>query len=294
MADGNSGLKLYSLGIVSKNKTPGDPWVEADPIEHLTMDKGAISVKTPVKTTTVNADGNKTTTSLDKVSTIKAKWIPFGHSNRDTSPDVIAGETIVIFGYADTQDFYWTTIFNEPTIRRQETVRYVYGNQPSGSSPNTLTSSYWTLFDTIGKKVVIHTSDNDGEAAQYDIEIDTKEGIFTIQDSLGNSVILESKQGRLTATTENEVIINTKRFTVNASESVEIISPKFTVNAADTATVNSSAMTINAPLSTTNGVSMTGGSGMSLSGDMQMQGNIAMRGNVEVDGRVHASSISEG
>lgn len=279
MSDKTSGLKLYSLGIVTKNKIVDDPWVEVDPIESMSMDLGDISASKEVKATTANQSGVKKTASMKKTSSLKAKWIPFGHSNRDTAPDVVAGETVIIFSYADTQDFYWTTIFREPELRRLEKVRYLWSNQPSGQAPATPDTSYYALFDTINKRVVLHTSDNDGEACQYDIEMDTRAGLFTMKDSLGNSVEIDAKAGKLTATTENEIVVNTKRFTLNASESVEI---------------NSAQMTINAPLTTKGGVAMSGGSGMLLQGDMQMEGNIGMKGDVAVDGALRAKDITEG
>jgi hypothetical protein len=279
MSDKTSGLKLYSLGIVTKNKIPDDPWVEVDPIESMSMDLGDISASKEVKATTANQSGVKKTASMKKTSSLKAKWIPFGHSNRDTAPDVVAGETVIIFSYADTQDFYWTTIFREPELRRLERVRYLWSNQPSGQAPATPETSYYALVDTLNKKVAFHTSDNNGEACQYDIDIDTTAGLFVVKDSLGNTLELDSKAGKLTATTENEVIVNTKRFTLNASESVEI---------------NSAQMTINAPLTTKGGVAMSGGSGMVLQGDMQMEGNIGMKGDVRVEGNLTASNVSEG
>lgn len=275
-----SGLKFYSLGIVAKPKIRDDVWIEVDPIEEFSMDKGPIGNDTKsFKASMPNQHGVVKAAKLKGGSTIKAKWIPFGHSNRDTAPDVQPSETVMVFRFADTQDYYWTSIFREPTIRRLETVRYIYNNQPSGQAPATDTSSYWVEFSTHDKTVKLHTSSNDGEAAEYDITIDTKAGTLEIKDDLGNSLYLESAEGKLTATTENEVTIKTKRFVVEASESVVI---------------NTALMTVNGPLVTTQGVSMHGGSGMALEGNMAMKGNIAMEGDVHVTGNLTATNLSEG
>lgn len=148
---------------------------------------------------------------------IKAKWIPFGNSNRDTAPDVRKNETVLIFRFADEQEYYWDTIFREPELRRLERVRYSYCNRPEGLEAYDDDTSYWLEYSTVDQHVWLHTSDNNGEPCKYDIKIDSKAGTVTIKDDIGNIIHLDSPSGVLETTTTNKVIFNTGDFIVNAN-----------------------------------------------------------------------------
>ena len=191
-----SSLSIYSLGIVAEDKETEKDIIKVVPMEHLTDIIGDI---TKVK-------------KFDKIdckNTIEATWIPFGHSNRMSSPDVIAGETVVIFTYSDTNEYYWTTIFREPLIRRLEKVLYSYSNLPDGARVTEFerNTSYFAEVDTMNKYIHVHTSDNDGELTTYDIKINTKEGYVDIRDGRGNYIKLNSAKDKITANALAEVVI---------------------------------------------------------------------------------------
>ncbi len=96
----SSGLKLYSLGIVTKAKTRGDDFIEVTPIEDFSMDKGGLSPDSKeYKVSTPDQHGVSKPSSIKGGSVIKAKWVPFGHSNRETSPDVQPSETVILFSH---------------------------------------------------------------------------------------------------------------------------------------------------------------------------------------------------
>lgn len=219
MADKESGFKLVALAVVLKDKDRKSRVIEVSPTEHFNMDSGAISgdskkfnVKLP------NQHGVATGTNLTGGSVISAKWIPDGDNNRETAPDVCAGETVKLYTFGDTNEYYWATIFSEPSLRRLECVRYVFGNLPAKGAAYTEDTSYWLEYNTFDKRVKLHTSDNDGEACTYDLEFDTKAGVFSLRDNLGNSIELDSSAGKLTSTTTNETTVNTKVANVNAEE----------------------------------------------------------------------------
>ena len=278
----SSGLKLYSLGIVTKAKVRGDDFIEVTPIEDFSMDKGGLSPDSKeYKVSTPDQHGVSKPSSIKGGSVIKAKWVPFGHSNRETSPDVQPSETVILFRFADTSDYYWTTMMREPELRRLETVRYAFSNQPSGLAPYDNDSSYWFEVNTADKTITLHTSDNDGEVVKYDIELDTRNGTLEIKDDLGNNIFLESVEGRLTTTTANEVIVNTQRFVINASQSIEFNTPTITTNS-ESSTINASEHTENAASTVTGGLSVSGGGAgtASISGDVQVNGNITASGSI--------------
>ena len=93
---------------------------------------------------------------------------------------------------------------------------YFFSNKPGLSLEEDLSKNgYYLLMDTINKRAQLHTSNNDGEAAAYDITVDTNAGLFTISDSAGNMIMFDSQNGSY------DLIFN-KKITINASEEIKI------------------------------------------------------------------------
>ena len=289
-----AGLQFYSNGIVAKTKTRGDDAIEVDPIEKLSMDLGDVSGTSKQKKSSLpNQHGVTKSAGVKGGSVLVAKWIAFGCSNRETPPDVVVGETVMIWRYADTNDYYWTTMFREPSLRRQETVRYVYSNQPSGRTPYDEDSSYWLEYDTVDKHIHLHTSSNDGEPVDYDVTIDTKLGTIEVKDDIGNVFFLDSPKGQMDTTTNTGVSVTTQKFVINASTSVEINTPSFTLNG-ESSTINASSHTENAAVTVTGGLSVSGGSSgssMAITGDIALEGDMTGTGSIVTEGEVHGSNL---
>ena len=194
MADDRvAGLKIYSLGIVVQPKVRGSDIIMVSPIEALPMDSGPIKADSRnIKVSLPDQKGVVKNTEIKGGSTIKAKWIPLGHSNRESAPDVQPSETVLIWAYADTQDFYWTSLFREPILRRLETVRYMYCNIPDGHEPYGDDTAYWGEISTHDKHAIFQTAVNDGEKAMYTLEMNGGEGFFRLTDDYGNYLRLDS------------------------------------------------------------------------------------------------------
>jgi len=255
-----SGLKLYSLGIVVEDKAVGSDQVVVYPVEELPTVYGDISKMQQNKASLPNAQGSVKTSQAQSQNTLIATWIPFGHSNRMTSPDVVKNETIAIFRYMDTSEYYWTTIFREPSLRRTETVVYAFGNIPTGITAFDSNTSYWYKVDTKNQIVQLHTATNNGEACGYDVIINTAQGIFTLQDTLGNNIVLNSPNGELDVNINKKVTVNT----------VDVV-----VNAQNSATVNTTTSTINASSTTNINTPQT-----NISGNVDIGGNLTVAGNI--------------
>lgn len=256
-----SELKLYSLGIVVEDKPVGSDFVMVTPIEVLNI-QPAGSIKdatTKFEGTLKNSSGKNFATEMSSSNYIKAKWLAFGQSNRITSPDVVKNETIVLFKFGDVDEYYWTTIFREAELRRQETVMYGFSNLKSGISAFDKSTSYWLEVDTKKKSVKFHTAMNDGEYTEYDINIDTKQGTFLLTDKKGNKFFLDSKADK---------------FTVNALKEIEGTAGQV---------INLKAPTINLE----GNVNIKGN--VSTTGNTNTQGNVTMNGNFSVNGNINAS-----
>ena len=249
-----SGFHRYSIGTVAEDKDEDGHIIEIFPIENQSFNEGNIAETKIENVMAKDLYGNSKSVVLNKKSTVRAIWMPFGNSNRSTAPNVKKGEQVEIYRYADTDDFYWDTLYNEFDIRRKEKVIHLYGNTDAFGEVLTLDNTYFTKIDTINKLVHIKTNDNDGELTSYEIKIDTKEGILEVFDGKGNIIQLNSAEDKLTATTNNEIIANTKTMTINATD-LNINVTNMNVNST-AYTLNSSSMALNSDSSTMKGGSL--------------------------------------
>jgi hypothetical protein len=210
--DDISKLKLYSLGIVTKDKEEFSDLIQVSPIESLRTSNDTLSDNTKkYKIDASNAKGTKVKDNIIGGDTITAKWIPFSNSNRITAPDVYKSETVILFKFADsTDEFYWTTIFREPKLRRLEDVMYAFSDLKDGLKPFDKNSSYYLQVSTKNKFIKLHTSKSDGEPYAYDLLLDTRTGLLSIDDNVGNNIKLNSKQGNIELNALNSIKLNSK------------------------------------------------------------------------------------
>jgi len=222
-----SGLVMYSIGIVKTDKLRSSDIINVIPIEELPLLHGdLINNKTvTMESNKPNKDGVVNNESLESDNYIQASWLPYSNSNRLTSPDVIKGETVILFRYQDTDEYYWTTIFREPSIRRLETVIYAYGDLKDGNVPLDKNTTYYMAVSTHDKYVKVHTSKSDGEPFEYDIMLDTANGTLNVNDNIGNNISLDSRTSTAAITTNLEVILNSAKVTINASSEIKMNTP---------------------------------------------------------------------
>ena len=213
-----SQLKLYSLGIVTEDKQRNSDYIKVTPIESLPLQSGPINQQVSQYNVSLpDSTGVKRAHQVTGDNHVVAKWIQIGSNNRITAPDVYHGETVSLYRYADTDEYYWTTMFREPSLRKKETVLYGYSNQ-SGKGNFDKSSSYWAEVSTHDKHIHIHTSNNDGEPYGYDILLDTSTGKLTIADTIGNKLELDSSSSSINLTTNTSVNIKSPTVSIEASD----------------------------------------------------------------------------
>jgi len=256
MSDLESQFKLYSLGIVVEDKARDSDYIKVYPTEMLPFNQGPIKdQKAKVESEVPDSSGvaRKTDTKMD--STLVCKWLPGDSSNRMTSPDVCANETVLIYRFADTDEYYWRTIFREPSIRRLETVYYVFGNLKEPLKEFNKDTSYWFMVSTHDKIVQLHTSKCDKDPKEpyiYDLTLDTGRGILTITDDIKNTITLNSKDGVLKITTNKQVVVETKEKIIMKTKDVEV------------------------------------------TGNVSIKGNLTAKGNVDIKGKMNAGVVACG
>lgn len=290
-----SAFRFYSFGIVMIDKERKSDLIKVLPQEELSISDGVIrDFKTEGKGKVEYKEKSETQLLKDQTMSydvklqdhqgvermkkvtgdvmIIAKWIPLGQSNRITSPDVIKGETVMLFRVSDTDEYYWTPLMREPSIRRQETVLYAFGNIPTGLEAWDKETSYWLEVSTHDKYAHLHTAKNDGEPFEYDIKLDTQAGVLTITDNAGNNIILDSTNNKLTINTNVDVEVNTQNAVVNASTKVDVNTATATINASSETTINSPTINLNGDVNVNGNLGTGGGNVTMAGGDITMTG----------------------
>ena len=210
MSEFTSLLRFYSIGIVTEAKKRDSMFIKVWPVEELPLVNGLVAdIKLKKKGTATDRSGKPIDYDVEGKATIVAKWWPEGQGNRTTAPDVQPGETVIIYKYADREEYFWESRENATKLRRLEHVRYSYYNVSGNLAEEEYDDdkSYWIEWSTMDKKIHLHTSTNDGEACGYDFTFDTASGTFEIKDTLGNYQKLDSTGGTWHILGNTEVLL---------------------------------------------------------------------------------------
>lgn len=278
MEDGTevSELKIYSLGIVVENKPVGSDIIIVSPIEKLNISENGLikDSKTDRKGTMADMDGSSIHKEVFSANYIHAKWLPISNSNRMTAPDVIANETVLLFKFADIAEYFWTTLFREPSIRRQETVLYAWGNLPGGMTAWDKKTSYWLEVSTIDKHLILRTSKNDGEFTGYTFTINTKAGNVKLEDDLGNYYLLDSPTNTATVNTLDKINFISKNEINLTTKVVNINMKSMNVNGETLTEGLSNNKTVNSPNINHNGAQTAISDNLTVGANLNVNGNI--------------------
>lgn len=225
-------LQFYSLGIVAEDKIKDDWYIYVIPIEQVPSITGDIQEKINVTGESRDLSGNITSLQVEKKKWIKADWLPYGVFNRSSPPDVTKGMTVCIYNYAGTSDYYWTTLFFEADLAKQEKVTYFWSSKQNiaQEGDDLLSKGYYLTVDTYEKYIRLHTSKSNEEAISYDLEIDTGNGVVTLQDDKGNLIQLESQDGNLNINLNKNINTTIKDdMTFKTDKNVDITLDKISV-----------------------------------------------------------------
>lgn len=286
-----SKLQFYSLGIVAANKSLSSMTVEITPVEEFPMLDGQLTDdKQEYKADTVDNTGAAKSTTVDSTVTVKATWLPINNSNRRTAPDVRRGEKVVLYKFADTDKYWWNTLFNDSVLRRLETVIYAFSDNAKEGPSDTADSTYFLEVSTHRKIMHVHTSKSDGEPFAYDVQINAKDGIVTITDDAGNFFVLNSRDKRLTMQNSDESVvdINGTSILMSSSDSITLKSKNINVQSDNNTSIKSGSVT--SLSSTTNTVSgpLVAADGLDLATGSSSGATATIKGNINVEGTIHS------
>lgn len=236
-----SKFHFFSFGKVAANKQRNSMKVEVFPQEKFTMSAGEVTDNVEkIDVAGVDADGRDYKGQIETKTSITCVWLPIGEPHRVMPPDVRRDETVMIYRFADSNYYFWSSINNE-TLRRLETVTWWFSGIPNNDGgpelKRTADNGYLIEISSHDKHIIVSTSKINGEACRYELQFDLANGIFSLKDDLGNEIELNSPAGILESTIENQIIKNTKQYIVNcetmevnASKGVDFNTPKVTLS----------------------------------------------------------------
>lgn len=207
----SSQLKPFSVGIVLSDKAP-DSWeIEVKPIETNGFTSGTLSNQEDEQLASgTNADGESYSETTKSVHGVIATWFP-DQPNRISAPDVTAGEEVMLYKFADDDQFYWKTTELSQANRAKETIVIAAANKPKKDKVKLdATNSYFMEMCTRTKQVTLRTNKNDGEPYSYLVQVNTKTGAVIIEDDVGNLIQLDSSENTITFTSAagSEAVLN--------------------------------------------------------------------------------------
>lgn len=210
-------LKPFSIGIVIEDKQRGSDSVKVSPMEQLPLQKGDMtSDKRQYQANLPDASGVKRVSQIEGSNYIIAKWFAQNSTNRLSAPDVYKGESVQLYRFADTDEYYWTAMFREPALRKLETMLIGCSNNPGGGSFDR-NSSYYAEMSTHDSHISLHTSQSNGEPYGYDVIIDAAQGVITIKDTVNNTITLDSRTNTIQFDAQAKVNINAPEVNIKAS-----------------------------------------------------------------------------
>lgn len=226
--------KFFGLGYVVADKAEDSYDIEVYPVEVIPTAEGDLSKTDSSSLTIQDSEGNNASIKYDKSNTIKCTWYPNGEQTRISAPDVCKGDIVEVYTFGETDEYFWCVYSHNQSLRKREKVLFFFSNKEGTGGDST--QAYFLLVDTRNKTVHFHTANNDGEACGYDLLFNTKEGTLSLSDTFNNSLILNSVEGKLTISTNEKIILNTKDATLNCERAI--------VNATDKCNINTGTMTV--------------------------------------------------
>lgn len=228
-----SNFKKVSMGIVLTDKA-ADSWeIEVKPVETNGLSDGLVTTDKETKEVTgVNHAGESYSETVTSAHGILAKWYP-DQPNRTSAPDVSKGETVELWKYADSDQYYWRASNLSPEMRTRETITIAASNKPKKDKVKLdSTNSYFMEMCTRTKQVTLKTNKSDGEPFGYTIQVNTKSGAVIIEDDVGNLIQLDSSTNTIELTSnagssllmnENIVMDSKGDITLNAGGKINMI-----------------------------------------------------------------------
>lgn len=185
------------MGIATADKASGsrDLWVYCP--ELLPFLSGSISAKEVSNDLKTNTREGTRTSSIKTTNNILCQYRD-ETTNRAFPPDVRKGEQVVVYCYGDSNQFYWKSAGRNDNSRRTEDYRMAISGSLANNPDQTDDNTYFFEMCTRSKHAIkISTSNADGEAHRYVLNIDADSSTVFLGDDYGNQIYIDSDKPRV-------------------------------------------------------------------------------------------------
>lgn len=188
--------KLYCIGTVLENKPLTTNNIIFAPLESQPGTSGAPnSSPKELKFKSKDADGNEFETKATVDSGTEAEWFPEG--NRVTAPDVVRGEEVYIYRYADTDRYFWREKGDKRHLRRGETQRWMFSANTKQGGDNKQDDTNCIVLEISGHRNLVTLTTPKGknkDDVSFIVSIDGQNKKAALGDSTGNEFTINNPE----------------------------------------------------------------------------------------------------
>ena len=191
-------FRTMSIGTAAENLPLDSEFLEIAPQEQLPMLNGELT-QAPTEYEARSSDANNVAYEEKQMttSTLRARWKGLYQPNRMTPPNIRRGEQVLIFQYADADEYFWDAMGNSQN-RRMETVVFAFSATPDEDAGEmTPENSYTVEISAHHKQLAIKTSAANGERTTYEVAIDAGDGNVKVVDGEDNGFVLDTPNKQL-------------------------------------------------------------------------------------------------
>lgn len=213
-----SQFQVYSIGIVAQNKKLDEDIIYVLPIEITPFVNGELDASVSKENISgLDKDGNTYTVSVNESSSVKAKWLPLGETNRRTAPDVRRGERVLLYRHSDSDLLYWGSMGMDAHLRKLETVIWSWSGTRDENADSTDPENCYSLeVSTHNKLLTLRTSKADGEPYGYTLQLNTQYGNFVVTDDVGNYMQIDSPETKISLKNKDGTEVHLDKKDINA------------------------------------------------------------------------------
>lgn len=195
-----SKLRFHCVGLVVADKERESMVAKISPIEIMPLMSGKMALnEEELEHKGMDSFQREYEVKVKHSNAIDCKWLPWG-SNRVTAPDLVMGERVAIYRYADSDVYYWKELGLDDNLRRMETVRYLFAANKDRESLDDRSpdNSYLLEVSAHDKLITLKTTNLNDEPYTYVWQLNTADGLWVFTDDVGNYLQLDSKETVIT------------------------------------------------------------------------------------------------
>ena len=194
---------------MAEHKKPSSKLALVHPAEALTEIDGELrAIPITLYAAGVDGENREYQVNIQATTSLECEWLQLGE-HRMTAPDIRRGEQVIIWEVEGSTDekYYWSSVGRDSNLRRLETILWAFSNisDPEEDVEElNYDNSYTVEFSTHTKQITIRTNKYDDEPFAYVIQLNTKDGNYTVQDDVGNYIQLDSAETTIDLTNKDK------------------------------------------------------------------------------------------